>query len=186
MRLARWWTVGRCSSRRLVKSANGNREMNSGTGVSLCQPSLAILLVSVAGVLYHLIMGAGRGIMWWLAVGVVGTAVFQALCFGGLEPLAWVLMMIPVLLVCFFLAVALFSSSVRIKNVEKVPCGRCGHHRPCGCSNSNSSNPSPPCGGCRHPGCPYCPQAATGGSDGGCPFCRGGGCRMCGAHLEQA
>jgi hypothetical protein len=166
--------------------------MDSGSGISLCQPSLAILLISVAGVLYHLFMGAGRGIMWWLAVGVVGTATFQALCFGGLEPLAWILMMIPVLLVCFFLAVALFSSSVRIKNVEKVPCGRCGGPPPCGCDGGRSSSP-PPCD-CRYPGCPYCPQSDGNGSGGddSCSFCRGGGCRMCGGggggtggYLEQ-
>jgi hypothetical protein len=141
--------------------------MDGGAGFSLCQPSLAILLVSVAGVLYHLIVGAGAGIMWWLAVGAVGTVVFQALCFGGLEPVAWVLMLIPVLLVCFFLAVALFSSSVRIKNVEKVPCGRCGQS-PCGCERKHHHHrhhDRPPCGG------------------GGCD---GGGCQMCnGGYLEQ-
>jgi hypothetical protein len=148
--------------------------MDGGTGVTLCQPSLAILLISIAGVLYHLIVGAGRGIMWWLAVGVVGTAVFQALCFGGLEPLAWVLMMIPVLLVCFFLAVALFSSSVRIKNVEKVPCGRCGQPPPCGCDGSGSSRHHRHRRSCDddNDDCP--------GDDNDCPFCHSGGCRMCG------
>lgn len=122
----------------------------------LCQPALAILLVSVAGVLYHLAVGAGQGTMWWLAVGAVGTATFQGLCYGGLDALAWVLMLIPVLLVCFFLAVALFASSMRIQNVEKVRCGRCGHHRPCDCDSGRSSD-TPPCGNCGNDGCPYCP-----------------------------
>jgi hypothetical protein len=144
--------------------------MDGGTGVTLCQPSLAILLISIAGVLYHLIVGAGRGIMWWLAVGVVGTAVFQALCFGGLEPLAWVLMMIPVLLVCFFLAVALFSSSVRIKNVEKVPCDRCGRPLPCGCSSDSGRHHHRRSCDDDNDDCP---------GDNDCPFCHGGGCRMC-------
>jgi hypothetical protein len=122
----------------------------------LCQPALAILLISVAGVLYHLAVGSGQTVMWWLAVGAVGTAVFQGLCYGGLDSLAWVLMLIPVLLVCFFLAVALFASSMRIQNVEKVRCGRCGHHRPCGCNKKDGEDDLPPCGGCGTPGCPYC------------------------------
>ena len=56
-------------------------------------------------------------------VGLLGTAIFQAMCFGGLEPVAWVLMLMPVLVVCFFLAVALFASRLRINNVMSVPCG---------------------------------------------------------------
>jgi hypothetical protein len=96
--------------------------------IKLCQPSMTILLVSVAGALYHLIVGDWSGMMWWLTVGLFGTGVFQALCFGDLEPVAWVLMAIPVLIVCFFMAVALFASQLRINNVRKVPCNRCGHH----------------------------------------------------------
>jgi len=121
----------------------------------LCQPALAILLISVAGVLYHLAVGAGQSVMWWLAVGAVGTAVFQGLCYGGLDSLAWVLMLIPVLLVCFFLAVALFASSMRIQNVEKVKCGR--SDRDHGCDKKRKDD-LPPCGGCGAPGCPYCPH----------------------------
>jgi len=141
----------------------------------LCQPSLAILLVSVAGVLYHLVVGAGAAAMWWLAVGAVGTAVFQALCYGGLDALAWVLMLIPVLIVCFFLAVALFASSMRIQNVEKVPCRRCGHNRPCGCSSSSSDSGD----SCGNADSPYCPERHhRHHHDGGnsCPHCGGGGC----------
>ena len=134
----------------------------------LCQPSLAILLIAVAGVLYHLVVGAGAAAMWWLAVGAVGTAVFQALCYGGLDALAWVLMLIPVLIVCFFLAVALFASSMRIQNVEKVPCRRGGHQRSDGCSSS--SGEVPPCGGCGNAGCPYCPEKHHDG---------GAGCQRC-------
>jgi len=97
----------------------------------LCQPSTAILLLSIAGVIYHLLTGRYQASLWWLLVGLVGTGTFQALCFGGLEPVAWVLMMIPVLIVCFFLAVALFASRMRIENIMSVPCDRCGfpHHR---------------------------------------------------------
>jgi hypothetical protein len=131
--------------------------MDSGAGMKLCQPSLTILLVAIAGVLYHLIVGAGRGVMWWLAVGAVGTATFQALCYGGMEPIAWVLMLTPVLLVCFFLAVALFASSMRIQNVEKVPCGRCGRPSPCGCRGDDHHHRR------GH----------------GCPYCQGGGCHRC-------
>lgn len=124
----------------------------------LCQPSTAILLVSVAGTLYHLIAGNARAMIWWIITGIFGTGIFQALCFGGLEPVAWVLMLIPVLIVCFFLAVALFASRMRIENVERVPCGRCGHH---GCHGSCGEPKKPRCnrtrcdrcGGC---GCPWC------------------------------
>jgi len=88
-------------------------------GFKLCQPSMTILLISAAGVIYHLLVQDNEGMLWWLLVGVFGTGVFQALCFGGLEPIAWTLMLIPVLVVCFFLAVALFASKVRIHNVQK-------------------------------------------------------------------
>ena len=144
----------------------------------LCQPSLTILLVAVAGVIYHLVVGAGQGVMWWLAVGTVGTATFQALCYGGLEAVAWVLMLIPVLLVCFFLAVALFASSMRIQNVEKVRCGRCGKKRDeCGCGRDNGI---PPCGGCGNDDCPYCYERRhhhDRGDD--CSYCGGAGCPRC-------
>lgn len=100
--------------------------------MELCKPSTAILLVSVAGVLYHLLVGEASTMVWWLLVGVFGTGVFQALCMGGLETVAWVLMLIPVLVVCFFLAVALFASKMRIENIRKVPCHGHGHgHSTC-------------------------------------------------------
>ncbi len=100
--------------------------------LGLCQPSSAILLISVAGAIYHLLAGNPHAIIWWVMTGAVGTGVFQALCYGGLEPVAWVLMSIPVLIVCFFLAVALFASRMRINNVMSVPChdGRCGSEPP--------------------------------------------------------
>lgn len=103
----------------------------------LCQPSTAILLLSIAGVIYHLLTGRYQATLWWLLIGIVGTGTFQALCFGNLEPVAWVLMMIPVLIVCFFLAVALFASRMRIDNIMSVPCDRCGfpHHREESCDH---------------------------------------------------
>jgi len=82
--------------------------------MDLCKPTSAILLVSMAGTLYHVLMGEMDTATWWLIVGAMGTLVFQSLCYGGLESLAWVLMLIPVMVVCFFFAVALFSSYVRI------------------------------------------------------------------------
>jgi hypothetical protein len=96
----------------------------------LCKASTAILLVATAGVIYHLLAGSFYTVIWWLVVGGLGTGVFQALCYGGLEPVAWVLMLIPVLIVCFFLAVALFASRMRIENIMELPCDRCSHrHR---------------------------------------------------------
>ena len=101
----------------------------------LCQPSIAILLLSIAGVIYHLLTGRYQATLWWLLTGIIGTGTFQALCYGNLEPVAWVLMMIPVIIVCFFLAVALFASRMRIDNIMRVPCDRCGlphrHEDPC-------------------------------------------------------
>lgn len=93
--------------------------------MNLCQPALAILLVAVAGSIYHLLAQDMRGLLWWLMVGIAGTGVFQTLCFSGVEPLAWILMLIPVLIVCFFLAVALFASSMRIHSTYAVPCAFC-------------------------------------------------------------
>ena len=154
--------------------------------VGLCQPSNTILLVATAGVIYHLLAGDTAAMLWWIVVGVAGTGVFQGLCYGGLEPVAWVLMAIPVLVVCFFLAVALFASRMRIENIVEVPCGRCGHrhpaHDPC----------RPRCPACGGNGCSQCQEAfenqaavtmtgcpllGTSGqsgrlcSDRGCPYC---------------
>ena len=121
----------------------------------LCQPASIILLVSVAGILYHLLTMNFVGMLYWVLVGVVGTGVFQTLCYVGYEPIAWLFMLIPVLLVCFFLAVALFASSMRINNVRRVPCDRCGNpKKPCGCkeenkrSNKVKCNRTRNCGGC--------------------------------------
>lgn len=132
--------------------------------LGFCQASSAILLVSLAGVIYHAAVGAYSTMLWWIIVGVFGTGVFQALCFGGLEPLAWVIMMIPVLIVCFFLAVALFASRMRIENIMAVPCGRCqGRHVPWF-----------PCG-------PVMPQPGEGSwcNKTRCSSCRGCGCGQC-------
>jgi len=139
-------------------------------GLGLCQPSTAILLVGVAGTLYHMLAGDYRGMLWWVMVGVFGTGIFQALCYGGLEPVAWVLMSIPVLIVCFFLAVALFASRMRIENVREVPCDRCRkHHRhgdPC-----EQPRPCNSCGDRKKKECASCRPA--------CPYCNGGGCGRC-------
>jgi hypothetical protein len=90
--------------------------------MELCKPATTILLVAVAGVIYHLLAADYSGIVWWTIVGILGTGVFQSLCYGGIEPIAWLVMSIPILIVCFFLAVALFASSMRIENIRKVPC----------------------------------------------------------------
>jgi hypothetical protein len=122
--------------------------------LGLCKPSLTILLVSVAGTLYHILAGDFSGMIWWVLVGILGTGVFQAFCYGGLEPVAWVLMAIPVLIVCFFLAVALFASRMRIENVRTVPCDRCGrkHHQRDNCNHTvdHKVDPGPSCG-CNKP-----------------------------------
>ena len=89
---------------------------------TLCKPATAICLISVAGILYHFLTGRLSVMIWWALVGIFGTGVFQALCVGGLEPIAWTLMLIPVLVVCFFFAIALFSSSLRIDNVREQEC----------------------------------------------------------------
>ena len=120
--------------------------------LGLCRPSSLILLVSVAAVIYHVAVGSWSAVVWWIMVGLAGTGIFQALCFGGLEPAAWVLMLIPVLVVCFFMAVALFASRMRINNIMSVPCDSCGHREPlppapCPCGGGG-------CGRCR--GCPRC------------------------------
>lgn len=99
--------------------------------------------------LYHLLVGDLHSMVWWLVVGLLGTGVFQGLCYGGLEPVAWVLMSIPVLIVCFFLAVALFASKMRIENIRKVPCDNCGrpqhHEDPCSKPKQPHCNKPRPC-----------------------------------------
>lgn len=126
-------------------------------GIGLCQPSTAILLVSIAGVLYHLITRDYHAIMWWGAVAVFGTGIFQALCFGGLEPVAWVLMFIPVLIVCFFMAIALFASRMRINNIMSLPCDSCGRpRRECSCNQRKPRCNKTRCGRCNGCGCPHC------------------------------
>jgi hypothetical protein len=120
--------------------------------LGLCKPAAVLLLVSAAGVIYHLLVGSYYTVMWWLLVGTLGTGLFQGLCMGGIEPVAWVLMMIPVLIVCFFLAVALFASRMRIDNFMKLPCDRCGHKHPGECSRPKKKpccNRPKPCG-CNH------------------------------------
>ena len=117
--------------------------------IGLCQPSTAILLVGLAGAIYHLFVGNLHAVVWWILVGLGGTGIFQALCYGGLEPVAWVLMSIPVLIVCFFLAVALFASRMRIDNIMSVPCDHCGRpKRHCGCDR-----PKPRCSRCSSSRC---------------------------------
>jgi hypothetical protein len=167
-------------------------------GLGLCQPSTAILLISVAGSLYHLLTGDVHGMIWWIMVGLFGTGIFQVLCYGGLEPIAWILMSIPVLIVCFFLAVALFASRMRIEDIRKVPCGRTGScNRPCpGCGGSGcphclkegftatvdnyttSANDDWNCPRCRAncsgSACPYCDYQAS-----VCADCAGRGCPLC-------
>lgn len=127
--------------------------------MGLCQPATAILLVSVAGILYHLVTGSLGAVIWWIMVGLFGTGIFQLLCRGGLEPVAWVLMSIPVLIVCFFLAVALFAARMRIENVCEVPCDRCGRKKGhCGCHGSAHRKPR-----CNRSPCNGCPSCLWGG-----------------------
>ncbi len=123
--------------------------------LGLCQPSTAIILISAAGAIYNLLVVNLHAVMMWAIIGVVGTGIFQALCFGGLEPLAWVLMMIPVLIVCFFLAVALFASRMRINNFMRLPC------RDGSCSEGDQPARRPRCNKTR------------------CDACSGCGCRHC-------
>jgi hypothetical protein len=113
--------------------------------LGLCRPSGLILLISVAAVIYHTAVGAWSAAVWWIMVGLFGTGIFQVLCFGGLEPVAWVLMLIPVLVVCFFVAVALFASHMRITNVLTVPCSR---SPTCGCSRCLETTAPTPQVGC--------------------------------------
>lgn len=127
--------------------------------MGLCQPATAILLVSVAGILYHLVTGSLGAVIWWIMVGLIGTGVFQLLCRGGLEPIAWILMSIPVLIVCFFLAVALFAARMRIETVREVPCDRCGRPKPhCGCHGAAHRRPR-----CNRSNCSGCPACLWGG-----------------------
>jgi uncharacterized membrane protein len=134
--------------------------------MDLCKPASAILLISVAGIIYHVLAGDLHSIVWWIIVGLCGTGVFQGLCYGGLEPIAWVLMFIPVLIVCFFLAVALFASRMRIENVMKVPCrsrhpsGKCEEEeeeecrkKPRHCEEEECHMKKPRCNNQRPSGC---------------------------------
>ena len=87
--------------------------------------------------------------LWWTLVGILGAGTFQGLCLAEFENVAWVLMLIPVMVVCFFLAVALLASSLRIKNEVHVPCA--GHERE-GCKEirrptCKRHEPDRPCGG---------------------------------------
>jgi len=116
--------------------------------MELCKPSLIILLVATAGVLYHFGVGDFHGMIWWLTVGVAGTGVFQGLCMGGLEPVGWILMALPVLVVCFFLAVALFASSMRIDTVRCNRCETLPEHEDEECEHREENN-------CPRNRCPY-------------------------------
>jgi len=49
---------------------------------------------------------------------------------ANIENAAWFLMLIPVLIVCFFFAVAMLASSLRINNEVDVPCGKCKQIQP--------------------------------------------------------
>jgi hypothetical protein len=95
----------------------------------LCKPATFICLVSIAGVIYHLFAGHAMVSVWWAILGIFGVGTFQVLCMFNMEHAAWFLMVIPVMVVCFFLAIAVLASSMRIKNVEMVPC-KC-RKRPC-------------------------------------------------------
>ena len=140
-------------------------------GLGLCKPSTAILLIGIAGAIYHLLAGNMSAVLSWAVVGIFGTGIFQALCFGGLEPVAWVLMSIPVLIVCFFLAVALFASRMRIENILEVPCDRCGHkhHRHEPCNPDHRPDHKPDCKPDRRPRCNKTRCDACNGC--GCPHC---------------
>ena len=115
----------------------------------LCKPANLILLVSIAGVIFHVLTGQFRVVLWWTLVGILGAGTFQGLCMSEFENVAWVLMLIPVMVVCFFFAVALLASSMRIKNEIKVPCGP-GHVQE-GCKEIKRPTCKPkedrPCGG---------------------------------------
>jgi len=89
----------------------------------LCKPATTILIISIAGVLFHIISRDLNIALSWAFIGLFGTSMFQLICFAGLEPLAWIFMCIPIMILCFFIAVALFASSVRIEN--QVPDSEC-------------------------------------------------------------
>ena len=116
----------------------------------LCKPANLILLISIAGILFHVLTGQFRVVLWWTLVGILGAGTFQGLCLAEFENVAWVLMLIPVMIVCFFLAVALLASSLRIKNEVHIPCGRGHEHE--GCKEikrptCKQREPDRPCGG---------------------------------------
>jgi hypothetical protein len=115
----------------------------------LCKPATLILLISVAGALFHVLTGQFRVVMWWVIVGIIGTGTFEGLCMANFENAAWFLMVIPVLVVCFFFAVALLASSLRINNVVDVPCGSCKQIQPKSkCPEKPRCHNKPKCGKC--------------------------------------
>ena len=130
--------------------------------MKLCQPASIILLVSVAGLLYHLVTGSVMGMLHWGLVAIIGTGVFQTLCSAGFEPIAWLFMSIPILIVCFFLAVAIFSSSIRVNNGRHRsrgynPCNMCGQEeRNCGCQQEKPKCNRTRCDMCNGCGCNRC------------------------------
>jgi len=145
----------------------------------LCKPANLILLISIGGAVYHLITGEYTTLLWWLLVGVFGVATFQSLCIGNFENMAWFLMLIPVILVCFFMAIAILASSIRVRTV--IPCQYCKRQ---GCDGScrrprpkcNRSSCDGTCETCMTP-CHYCMKQ---GCDGSCrrprPRCNRPGC----------
>jgi hypothetical protein len=128
--------------------------------MDLCKPANLMLLISIGGALYHMIVLDVSTALWWVAVGIIGVATFQGLCYSGVEVLAWLVMMIPVLLLCFFLAIALLASSMRIRNVRVEPNGY-RHH----CQRSECQRPE-----CQRPKCqrPKCQRPTC---DGSCTIC---------------
>jgi hypothetical protein len=102
--------------------------------VALCQPATVLMVVSVAGFIYNLLFVSLGNALWWVGTGVIGTIIFHLLCRGGLTPVAWILMLLPVVVLCFFLAVALFASRVRVRDDD--PDSR-SHH----CSSEEECGP---------------------------------------------
>ena len=95
-----------------------------------------------------MITGQYRVVLWWVIVGILGAGTFQGLCMTDYENVAWVLMLLPVIVVCFFLAVALLASSLRIKNeVCEDNHGEC-RRKPAE-NSCNRPSPNPNEGECR-------------------------------------
>jgi hypothetical protein len=71
-------------------------------------------------------------------------------------------MSIPILIVCFFLAVAIFSSSIRVNNGRHRsrgynPCNMCGQEeRNCGCQQEKPKCNRTRCDMCNGCGCNRC------------------------------